>query len=62
LWEFYLIEYAEVATSRVDRDADTVEHVLGHEMVARLELKLKKNSQVGPNSVPASPHPIQPID
>lgn len=62
LWEFYLIEYAEVATSRVDRDADTVEHVLGHEMVARLELKLKESSQVGSNSVPASPHPIQPID
>ena len=62
LWEFYLIEYADVATSRVDRDADTVEHVLGEEMVARLEMKLEKYSQLGSGLVPDSPHPIHPVD
>lgn len=62
LWEFYLIEYADVATSRVDRDADTVEHVLGEEMVARLEMKLEKFSKLGSGLVPDSPHPIHPVD
>lgn len=62
LWEFYLIEYADVAASRVDRDADTVEHILGEAMVARLESKLEKFRNVGPNLVPESPHPIYPID
>lgn len=62
LWEFYLIEYADVATSRVDRDADTVEHVLGGELVARLEAKLKNYRNVGSNLVPESPHPIRPVD
>lgn len=62
LWEFYLIEYADVAASRVDRDADTVEHILGEAMVARLESKLEKFRNVGPNLVPESPHPIHPVD
>lgn len=62
LWELYLIEYAEVATSRVDRDADAVEHILGEKMVAELETKLLKLRMVGGHEVPASPHPIQPGD
>ncbi|TVP80057.1 MAG: iron ABC transporter [Puniceicoccaceae bacterium] len=61
LWEMYLIEYADVATSRVDRDADRVEHVLGHEMVAGLESKLQTYRSAG-SLVPKSPHPIIPGD
>lgn len=63
LWELYLIEYADVATSRVDRDADAVEHVLGEGMVASLEAKLRKLTATdGGRVVPPSPHPIQPGD
>jgi manganese/zinc/iron transport system permease protein len=62
LWELYLIEYADVATSRVDRDADAVEHVLGEKLVALLEAKLVKLRSVDALDVPASPHPITPGD
>ena len=61
LWEIYLIEYADVATSRVDRDADMVEHVLGEKMVTRLENKLQAYLTAG-SLVPQSPHPIHPGD
>ena len=57
LWEMYLIEYADVATSRVDRDADMVEHILGDKMVMRLENKLQAYRTAG-SLVPQSPHPI----
>ncbi|MGC6425327.1 MAG: iron chelate uptake ABC transporter family permease subunit [Lentimonas sp.] len=62
LWEMYLIEYADVATSRVDRDADAVEHILGEEMVALLESKLQTIRPVEVSAVPVSPHPIHPVD
>jgi len=62
LWELYLIEYADVATSRVDRDADEVEHVLGEKLVALLEEKLIKLRTANDLAVPASPHPIKPGD
>jgi len=62
LWELYLIEYADVATSRVDRDADMVEHILGEKMVAGLEAKLQTYRNVGRSLVPESPHPINPMD
>ena len=61
LWEMYLIEYADVDTSRVDRDADMVEHILGEKMVTRLENKLQDYRGVG-SLVPQSPHPIHPGD
>ena len=61
LWEMYLIEYADVATSRVDRDADMVEHILGDKMVTRLENKLQAYRIAG-SLVPQSPHPIYPGD
>lgn len=57
LWEMYLIEYADVATSRVDRDADMVEHILGDKIVMRLENKLQAYRIAG-SLVPQSPHPI----
>ena len=62
LWELYLIEYADVAASRVDCDADAVEHVLGERMVATLEAKLVQLREVSGSAVPASPHPIRPGD
>ena len=57
----YLIEYADVATSRVDRDADMVEHILGEKMVTLLESKLQ-TYRTGGSLVPQSPHPIHPGD
>jgi manganese/zinc/iron transport system permease protein len=57
-----LIEYADVATSRVDRDADAVEHVLGEKLVALLEAKLIKLRTASGLEVPESPHPITPGD
>lgn len=56
LWERYLIDYADIAPSHVDRDADAVEHILGADMVRRLEAKL---GTVGPQAIPRSPHPIR---
>ena len=54
LWELYLIRYADIAPSHVDRDADLVEHVLDAEVVGQLESEL----QGRPVSleVPPSPH------
>jgi manganese/zinc/iron transport system permease protein len=56
LWELYLITHADVAPSRVDRDADAIEHILGPEMVAELEALLVQTS--GRPALPDSPHPI----
>jgi manganese/zinc/iron transport system permease protein len=54
LWELYLIRYADIAPSHVDRDADLVEHVLDAEVVSQLEAELQDR----PFSleVPPSPH------
>ncbi|MDF7800093.1 iron chelate uptake ABC transporter family permease subunit [Pontiellaceae bacterium B1224] len=45
LWETYLITHADVAPQHVDRDADLVEHVLGSELVEKLEECLKESGQ-----------------
>ncbi len=52
LWEIYLINYADIAPTHVDRDADMIEHVLGIEMVEKLEQLLSAGIS------PKSPHPI----
>jgi len=52
LWEVYLINYADIAPNHVDRDADMIEHVLGTNMVEKLE------SLLGKDGIPKSPHPI----
>lgn len=53
LWELYLIRHADVAACHVDRDADMVEHVLGSEIVRKLE------EELGPEiGIPQSPHRI----
>ena len=54
LWELYLITHAEIAPSRVDRDADAIEHVLEPEVVAELERLLEQGR--GAAGLPASPH------
>ena len=59
LWELYLITHADVAPSRVDRDADQIEHILTPDMIARLERLLGESQRAG--SVPSSPHPILPL-
>ena len=55
LWELYLITHADVAPSRVDRDADAIEHVLDEAMIARLEKLLQQHLET--DGVLASPHP-----
>jgi manganese/zinc/iron transport system permease protein len=52
LWEVYLITYADIAPTHVDRDADMIEHVLGRDLVEKLEALLDSKT------IPLSPHPI----
>lgn len=54
LWEIYLITHADIAPSRVDRDADAIEHVLDSAMIAELQTLLEDGQWRG--GVPASPH------
>ena len=56
LWEAYLINYADIAPSHVDRDADQIEHVLGWDMVRKLESLIADTAAAVP--VPPSPHAI----
>lgn len=57
MWELYLIQYADIAPSHVDRDADQIEHILAPEIVFELELLME---QTHPNLyVPPSPHDIK---
>ncbi|QDT40469.1 Manganese transport system membrane protein MntB [Gimesia alba] len=56
LWELYLITYADVAASKVDQDADAIEHVLEPEVIAELETLLVRQSTAG---VLQSPHAIE---
>ena len=56
LWELYLITQADIAPSRVDRDADRIEHVLEPEVVAELEAILTDDTR----KVPQSPHELSP--
>lgn len=58
LWEMYLITHADIAPSHVDRTADEVEHVLGKELVARLEAELgARGLAPGSPGAPAPPSP-----
>ena len=51
LWEMYLIKYADIAPSHVDRDADEIEHVLSDGLIRELEQALQQEAQI-----PPSPH------
>ncbi len=52
LWEMYLMQYAHIAPSHVDRDADLIEHVLDPELIAELERQLEQDE----DEVPVSSH------
>jgi len=54
LWEIYLIKYADVAPSHVDRVADEIEHVLSPTVVRDLEQTLEQVE-----TIPPSPHPLE---
>lgn len=54
LWELYLMAHADIAPSRVDRDADAIEHVLEPEVIAELEALLEQKYP----DVPVSPHEL----
>lgn len=55
LWELYLISQADIAPSHVDRDADSIEHVLEPELIEELEKLLAERDSLA--GVPPSPHP-----
>jgi manganese/zinc/iron transport system permease protein len=55
LWELYLITHADIAPSKVDRDADAIEHVLEPDIVAELEALLIRSYP----DIPASPHELR---
>jgi manganese/zinc/iron transport system permease protein len=57
LWEMYLITYADVAPAMVDRDADSIEHVLEPHVIDRLEDLLEE--QQPQLQVPSSPHQLR---
>ncbi len=56
LWEIFLITHADIAPSHVDRDADSVEHILSPEMVRELELLLE--ASIDTQVIPPSPHEV----
>jgi manganese/zinc/iron transport system permease protein len=41
LWELYLVQEADIAADHVHDDAEIIEHILGPQVVMRLERKLK---------------------
>lgn len=59
LWELYLIEHADIAPSHVDRDADSVEHILGSRLASQLEQSLSPALRLAGRPVPASPHALK---
>jgi manganese/zinc/iron transport system permease protein len=60
LWELFLIQGANIASDHVDRDADSIEHVLPPEMVDDLESALARQGRLPAVSghLPQSPHQL----
>lgn len=60
MWELFLISGADIAPDHVDRDADSIEHFLTPEMVAKLEAELaaQRKLPTAPDDVPDSPHAL----
>jgi manganese/zinc/iron transport system permease protein len=56
MWELYLIHFADLAPSRVDRAADQIEHVLEPELIEQLESLLERDTRQV--QVPVSPHSL----
>ncbi|MDA1007560.1 MAG: metal ABC transporter permease [Planctomycetota bacterium] len=61
LWELYLVRFADIAPSHVDRDADQIEHILPEPLVAQLIIELDgdDSESFSARPVPASIHPIE---
>jgi Mn-dependent DtxR family transcriptional regulator len=55
LWEHYLLRYADIAPTHVDRAADRIEHVLDPLLVRSLEAEVGDGISTRP---PVSPHPL----
>jgi manganese/zinc/iron transport system permease protein len=55
LWELFLIRGAEIAPDHVDRDADSIEHLLSPRMIEQLEAELAAGG-LAERAVPRSPH------
>lgn len=59
LWEFYLTSHADIAPTHVDHCADDIEHVLGDELVGKLERALEASGALAAGQrVPQSPHAL----
>lgn len=58
LWELFLIRGADIAPDHVDRDADSIEHLLTPEILEQLEVELSAAEGPGRPAVPASPHEL----
>jgi manganese/zinc/iron transport system permease protein len=56
LWEMFLVESAGIAADHVDRDADTVEHILPKYLIRELEERLAATGRLP--AVPQSPHDL----
>jgi len=54
LWELFLIQYADIAPGKVDRDADAVEHILEPDILRELEELLEDEDNR--KRIPLSPH------
>ncbi len=55
LWELYLIRYADIAPTHVDRDADQIEHIIEGDILHELERTLAQSAD---QEVPQSPHAV----
>ncbi|MCP4893567.1 MAG: iron ABC transporter [Actinomycetales bacterium] len=55
LWEHYLLKYADIAATHVDRAADRIEHVLDPVLIRSLEIEV---GSAGIAESPRSPHPL----
>lgn len=64
LWELFLISGASIAPDHVDRDADSIEHVLTSEIVEQLESILAESGRLPTigGVMPQSPHHVSATD
>jgi len=59
LWELFLIHGAAIAPDHVDRDADSIEHVLSPQIIAELERRFAAELAATAGEVPGSPHELE---
>jgi manganese/zinc/iron transport system permease protein len=58
LWELFLIEGAQIAPDHVDRDADSIEHMLTPQLVEKLEARLAEHDARDARAALDSPHAV----